>query len=292
MNSVYYKNWYQDNGQTLNQERRKKYQEDPVYKQKVLDLNRKSRRKRKEAGAGELKKEKDATKIKIGGRAWKTIIVDIPGSDGVPVPTPVFSISALAHVLGKSVQLVRIWEKQKKHQAEPAYISPKGDRFYTQETLETLHRIMVQSGKSKAITIRARSKNRAFEKVIVYPDGTSKKTPLFRVGALADLCDRTVVTMQLQESKGRLPDTPFRFSKTQYRLYTLPMMEAVRDALDRRGGGVRGDEAWRIFHDEVLEAWRALGVIGAKLAEFPEEQDDDLAEDLKGGESQEEPEEL
>lgn len=279
MTSDYYKIWYGDNGQTLNRKRRDRYHTDPTYRQKVLGWNQQSRKNRKEGDEGEVQKERDASKIRVGGRSWKSIIVDLPGPDGALVATPVFSISSLAKVLGKSVQLVRIWEKEGKI-PPPVYVSEsKGDRFYSQEVLEELHEAMVRSGRTKPQSVRARSQHRAFERTILFPDGRTEKLPLFRVGALADLCDRTVVTMQLQESKGRIPQTPFRFSNTKYRLYTLPMMEAVKDALASRGGGVRGDEAWKVFHDEILQKWQEQGVVGASLADIPDDQEDAGEED-------------
>ena len=77
---------------------------------------------------------------------------------------------------------------------------------------------------------------------------------------------RTVLTVGQMEQRGHLPETPFRASSTNYRLYTVEMIEVARKAMDARDGVIRGKK-WQYFHDEVLAGWTDLGVMGASLVD-------------------------
>ena len=98
-------------------------------------------------------------------------------------------------------------------------------------------------------------------------DGTTEELELFKIGVLAAAIGRTVLTVEQMESRGALPETPFRASSTRYRLYTGEMIEAAAVAMDARGGSIRGAERWREFYDEVHNKWAESGVLGAALVD-------------------------
>jgi DNA-binding transcriptional MerR regulator len=257
-----FKDWYADNGGRLNKSRRNRYKDDPEYRARVLELNRKSRELRREDQAEVRAAATAARELNLRLKPWKTVEASVNGSSA-----KLRTIGALAKTLGISVQAVRIWEREGTLPPAPLR-NKKGDRLYTEEYIELATSIIEQQGRMpdgdkpfeppevKAFTATVRRGRKDIEVVV------------FRIGTLARSMRRTVVTLEQMESRGVLPETPFRAAKTRYRLYTEDMMAAVREALSARGGSIRGADNWREFHDEVMAAWKKQGVFEVKLVKL------------------------
>lgn len=263
----YFSGWYAKNGEKLNEGRRNRYETDQTYRDAVLKRNRDARQKRKVEVDKEKAQERKATKVRVGSRGWKTVEVDME-HDGETSSATLFTIGALARTLGRSVQAIRLWEKRKELPVTPIR-NAKGDRLYTLEMVDQIREIMAAKGKVPKTTTRQRRTPKSVLREVNHADGHTTTEAFFQVGVLANAIQRTVVTVEILETKGFIPCTPFRASGTQYRVYTLPMINAVRVAFEARNGEIRGDEEWEAFAKDVRSAWETLGVFGASLVAAP-----------------------
>jgi len=257
-----FKAWYDENGEELNKSRRDRYHSDPEYKARVLKGNRERRRKAREEKSQEQAKEREAKKVRIAEQPYRVVEATIKTKKGT-VKETLFTIGALARVLGCSVQAVRLWERRGVLPETPLR-NTKGDRLYTADQVEQIRELMIKQGRLQPQRSRRKYTPRDYTWEVKRADGKVVKMKLFRIGVLATAIDRTVMTVEQMESRGALPPTPFRATKTRYRLYSLPMIEAVKTALDKHGDDMRGDD-WQAFFKDVHKRWKALGVIGAEL---------------------------
>ena len=272
MSSFSYAAWYRVNAKRLNAERKQRYHTDAAYRKKVLDTNQQSREERKKA-EGPTKRKRKRVKSEEG--RWKTFTGVVDGREQT-----LYTIGALAKVLGCSIQAIRLWERQGIIPSTDLRSNNggSGDRLYTAELLETIRSVLTAQGRLRPA---GRPVQRELHRFVRYADGRVDKIPLLLIGALAKAVGRKVVTLEQLESRGILPRTPFRSSSIGRRLYTSAMIETVKEAFDSRGGGVRGDEAWKEFHDEVVSGWTAQGVIGAVLLEEAPQRKKVSADDIQ-----------
>jgi DNA-binding transcriptional MerR regulator len=254
--ATYFKEWYGKNGDKLNKTRKSRYHTDPEYREKVLEQNREARKRRRQEALEEKRKEHGARQLRTTNN-WKTVEVQTPDGESAQL----YTIGAAAKIIGCSVQALRLWERRRIIPPTEMRYS-KGDRLYTLEQIDTIKLILQQQGRLNENRVRPRPLQ-SVRRRIQLSNSKVREVDLFRIGVLATRVGRTVVTLEQLEQRGVLPATPFRVSDLGYRLYTPEMMDAVKEAFDRRVGEVRGDEEWQKFHDEILEAWKAQGVIGA-----------------------------
>jgi DNA-binding transcriptional MerR regulator len=257
-NSKYYQGWYADNGEDLNDRRRKRYKNDPEYRAKVQEWNRRAREKRKEDRDREKKARRRAVKMTSTG-AWKTVEIEVDG-----VKRRMFTIGALAKALGKGVSTIRVWERMGVLPETP-YRSGKGDRLYSVEMVEEIQQQLRRGGKLDASKLKLRKKPTHVVREVRYSDGEVEKVQLFKIGSLARAVSRTVVALTQMEKRGVLPRTPLLASSLNYRLYTVEMIEAVQKAFEKRGGQVRGRSEWEDFHNEIEDEWTELRLMEARL---------------------------
>lgn len=260
-----YAAWYEANKATFNADRKTRYKSDPAYRAKVLEWNRASRKKHREAKAKERTEETKAVKVAINGRRFKTVRMSID-VDGTRVEADVYSIGALAQFLNRSIQVLRLWEAEGVIPTTP-HRNEKGDRFYTRQQLQDIHDVLTKNGRLSDQGGRQNQKLRPFLHRMRYADGTEKVVALYKVGVLAAAIKRTIVTVEQMEAREAFPMTPFRVSATKYRLYTLEMVRAVKDAFDACGGDIRGETNRLTFHDAVQRAWTEQGVFTATLGD-------------------------
>lgn len=259
-----FREWYELNGKRLNEKRKQRYHEDTAYRERVLKTNQESRKKQRDT-SDETPSEKRVVRPRSDEKRFKTVDAEVDG-----VRERLFTIGALAQALGCSIQAIRLWERQGYIPATPIRSGKgkNGDRLYTQEMVEEFRRILTAQGRLSGSRGGAASpKLRGLKRYIRLADGRVKETQLFLIGALAEAVSRNVVTLEQLETKGFLPRTPFLASSVKRRLYTAEMISAVKAAFEDRGGDIRGEDAWKAFHDDVLERWTALGVVGAALVQ-------------------------
>jgi DNA-binding transcriptional MerR regulator len=262
----YFRGWYENNADELNSTRKLKYSSDPSYRAKVLEQNRIARLRRKEAKlASRRLLHPDPAKTRVV-RSWKTKQATITAS-GKPLTAKMFTVGAVADLLGCSVQAIRLWERRKVIPETPFRgenkKTIKGDRFYTLDMVDTLREILLAKGyldsgrpKPRPMLMVTRS--------VTLSTGEVVDLDLYRIGELAEAVRRTVVSLEQLESRGFLPETPFRLSEAGYRLYTRDMIASVKQAFESRGWEIRGQE-WAVFATEIEESWKAQGVIGAQM---------------------------
>ncbi len=265
MSSFSFREWYALNAKRLNERRKQKYHSDPDHRQKVLDTNQESRRRRKNATKGSKKK---SLRARTGGQRYKIVPGVVEGRT-----EPLVTIGALAETLQCSIQVIRVWERQGLIPKTPLRSGKRsrGDRLYTRGQVEEIRTILKAQGKLSSAGVvedrPTRTESRELKRWIRRKNGKVVQVPLLLIGELARAVGRNVATLEQLEARGFLPETPFRTSSVGRRLYTEKMILAVQAAFKKRGGEIRGDEAWQSFRDEILAKWTAQHVMGAVLLE-------------------------
>lgn len=259
-----YKEWYEANGGSYNTTRRQRYKDDPAYRKSVTDRNRVARDERKKVASTERQAVKLAVKTRSPRRSWREVDGIVDGTDK---ELKLVSIGALAKMVGRSVQSMRIWERSGLLPATE-YRTEKGDRLYTPVAALEFYERVKKEGKLKERSAPAAHK--AVEYVVRLSDGTKKRVQLFKIGALAGSTGRSIVNLEQIESKGFLPETPLRTGRGGHRLYTSEMIESVKAAFDSRVR-VRGADEWKALHEEILDGWKKLKMVGARIIERGEE---------------------
>ena len=89
--------------------------------------------------------------------------------------------------------------------------------------------------------------------------GKNQQMEFFPVGVLADMLGRTAQTIRMWERKGYFPSTIYK-DENGRRLYSRPMIEAVCEAYDSRGGLMRMNDG---FTEQVKAQWVKLGFMEA-----------------------------
>jgi DNA-binding transcriptional MerR regulator len=270
---TYFQQWYVENGEDLNQSRRDRYKNDPVYREKILAQNREARKKRSDEKRKKKRETRQATKTNQT-TPYKAVVREMTDKKtGKKVRTHMYTIGAVAKALGCSVQAIRMWEKKEVIKG-PSLLEKKGVRLYTEARIAEIRKTLLKAGRltktsrGATKTVGAVKNSQYADRKVKFPGVKKpKKIRLYKIGSLATAVGRTVVTLEQLEHRELLPATPFRASKVGYRLYTKEMMEVVKGAFDERGGEVRGDLAWAEFYDDVFEAWTKLNVIGARIIE-------------------------
>jgi len=257
MSNFSFSQWYASNGERLNENRRNRYHTDPEYRQRVLEKNRESRRKRREES---LKNRPPKPPKDPNDRKWKTVSVRYEGKK-----QEAYTIGALAQKLGCSIQAIRLWERQGVIPNAPLR-SPTGDRLYTPEAVKEIRATLKKKGRLSSES-RKRNPDRPLKRYARFRDGNVREVQLYLIGALAVAVNRNVVTLEQMEVRGALPETPFRVSRVGRRLYSKGMIEAVKATFVEQQDDLRGDAAWKRFHDAIVARWTALGVMGATLVE-------------------------
>lgn len=120
----YFSKYYEENKGEINDKRKRRYEEDPDYKDRVLQSSRDYRkRKREESGEPKMKLPRYARPMTVGT------------GDGGEID--LFSIGAFAKLLGRNVQTINHWERALVLPPTP-YRDDRGFRFYTIEMMRSV----------------------------------------------------------------------------------------------------------------------------------------------------------
>lgn len=257
-----FQEWYAENGDDLNAKRKERYANDPAYRDQTLRTNQRWRDKRKRANRKEREKQRKAAKLKPTESTWKTVDIEVDG-----VLTPMYTIGALARAIGRGISTVRVWEREGILPATE-HRSPKGDRLYSVDQVAKLRKLLKKTGRLKdAKLLQKKRVPEAVVRMVKFKDGERRQMRLYKVGTLASVVGRTVVSLTQMEKMGRLPITPLRASSLAYRLYTHAMIESVEEAFSHFGGTVRGNAEWDEFFLRIRKNWTSQGIIGARVVE-------------------------
>jgi len=141
-----YSAWYEDNKEKLAKRRKDRYQNDPEYKERVLEQNRKHREgKRLE----EAKKPKPKVRIPRH-RKPVTLIVLLHGA---PTPKELVHIGAFSRAIRKSIPTVHQWERHGILPRTPLFMNGKAkrERLFTSEMIDVVQvEIAKRSGRVSA----------------------------------------------------------------------------------------------------------------------------------------------
>jgi DNA-binding transcriptional MerR regulator len=253
MGSWSFKDWYRQHGDALNSGRRFRYHLDPNYRERVLEHNRQSRTRKREETLEE-RRTKRVVKSAKPTPAYKTVKLDT-GEEAS-------SVGALAQALDRSIQTVRGWEK-KGWIPETPHRTARGERLYTKKQIADICKDLEKAGRLG----EARSRPVMRTAYQVRENGQFTEMELYPISVLAQACDRSIVTLDVMESKGALPSTPLRYGTLGRRLFSGPMIEVVREAFIRQGGEVRGQDAQTVFREEVETGWQGLGVYDVEVVD-------------------------
>lgn len=116
----YFEEYYGKNKDKVNAERRRKYQADSGYRERVLRASRDYRKRQRD----------DEDRVRLP--RYQTPIAKEAGDGGT---LQLFSVGAFAAYLGRSVQAINHWEKADVLPPTP-YRDERGFRYYTREMME------------------------------------------------------------------------------------------------------------------------------------------------------------
>lgn len=187
------KEYWPENGDRVNQERREKYAADPEYREKALQQARDYREKKRR------EREQEPPRLEVPRYRRPTVFAYQGKKDG--------------------------WMRMRVDQNVAGEVSYKLKRG----------RKWIEVSESKL---------------------GKRRLELYTVGALATLLDRSVQSLNHWERDGLIPFTPYRDGR-QFRFYTLPMMQAVEEALGGRNKVFKVDPE---MSAKIVKRWKALGV--------------------------------
>jgi hypothetical protein len=118
----YFEEYYKKNKDSVNAERRRKYHEDPSYRERVLKASRKYRKSQRD----------DEDRVRLP--RYQTPLSKEAGDGG---SLQLFSVGAFAVYLGRSVQAITHWEKSGILPPTP-YRDDRGFRYYTREMMDVV----------------------------------------------------------------------------------------------------------------------------------------------------------
>jgi DNA-binding transcriptional MerR regulator len=245
--------WYKVNGGELNDSRRNRYSTDPAYREQVLEANRESRRKRRQAQLAERAIERETKQVKTG-KLWKETVID---------GQTYLTIGALASALGRSKLGIRLLERSGVIPTTPHRNAQK-ERLYTPAQVVEIQASM--AAQNRLVRKKTAGVPEAVQCRVKLSDGTIVLCPLFRVGVLAKSVGRSPITLEQMERRGAIPATPLRLRPNR-RVFTAEQIEAVKAAFDKRGGDLRADPSKGALKKEILAAWKALKITGARVLE-------------------------
>jgi hypothetical protein len=233
------KDWHRLRAKNLYDRARIRYERDPEYREAVRVIK---------ARTGKRLNKTEIEKSRIAG-AWVTVDVNVGGT-----VVPMFTIAALAKALSRSLPTIRAWEKNGVIPRTP-HRTVRGDRLYPVEMIEQIYERLSTEGKIYVTPTRKVSAFRSIAKRIELTTGEVNKIRLYYVGALAHALGLTSDYVVTMESKGHLPETPLRYSKSRIRLYTLSMIEAVRKAYKEFQRSSKTAYDWGRFFDSIELQW-------------------------------------
>ena len=133
----YNRQYYKANKEKILEARRKKYTDDPVYREKALQRSADRKRRLKQQN----KKNKKNTKVK------KTApIIFAIEHDGLDHEVSMLTAGQLAEALGRKTQTIRVWEK-KGIIPQAMYRSDANDRLYTELQVKLLKKAYLEAVK-------------------------------------------------------------------------------------------------------------------------------------------------
>ncbi len=252
--------WYAEHGAEWNEHRRRRYLEEPEYRERVLEANRACRRDNRKALKPDRIAVYRATVSTPKPFLWRVtpgewVVGGEPGKD-------YFTIQFLAASLRVRPQTLRIWEAQGKLQPTP-FRTAEGVRVYTAERVNEICADLTAQGFTPARGGPWTQRPAQIRLVT----GALEERRVYKAGALAQRIGIRTTTVAVLEKRGVLPRT--LIGPARVRLYTAEMIKTVEVAMETRAGRVRQTQA-KAFHIEVVAGWKKLGLFGAHIVQVLE----------------------
>lgn len=132
-----YKTWYEKNGSELAERRRHRYANDPDYKDRVLEQNRKYRSKK-------VKERGDKPTIKVRVPKTRKPIEGTVQVHGVPTELELVHVGTFARQIGRSVPTIHQWERSGILPKTPFSLvgNDKQERLYTRNMIQVVRQAL------------------------------------------------------------------------------------------------------------------------------------------------------
>lgn len=124
----YFDCYYAENKYDLNERRRRRYHSDPEYREKVLNMSKEYRDRKRQGQPPRARMPRHQAPLRA-----KT-------GDGGTIK--LFSVGAFAVFLGRSVQSIKHWEKKPAVLPITPYRDSRDFRFYTKEMMEAVKEVV------------------------------------------------------------------------------------------------------------------------------------------------------
>lgn len=255
-----FKDWYERHKLEYNRKRQERYRDDEKFRSQVQIAARDRRVEERKIDLKEQQLEA-AEKLTHPRLKWRTFEMDVDGT-----PQTLVSIGACAELLQCSTQGLRLWETQGVI-PDIAIRGPGGQRLYRLDQVELLKDLLTKTGKITMQRVLRVPKIRMA--TLELSDGSRVSLQLFSVGLFAKFLGKTPAYISDMEQREYIPQTPFKVSSRQRRHYTLPQMEAVRDALAVFARDPRPKrEIWAEVSRDVRAAWEALHMLEGSVIDL------------------------
>lgn len=121
----YYEKWYEKNREDVAERRKDRYENDPEYREKVLERSAQYR-----------ERQREVTQVRVP-RHQKPRMFDMDGGE-----VALYSIGAFASYINRSVQSINHWESNGLLPRTPYRVGKRGFRYYSAEMMEVVRRIV------------------------------------------------------------------------------------------------------------------------------------------------------
>lgn len=131
-----YKEWYEKNRDERNKKRRRRYQRDSAYREKIKETSRLYARKKRAVKRARIK-----FGVKLDKRKKEKLRhnISLPLKVGGNIDVDAFVLGYLSAKMGRSNQTIYLWEKRGCFPKTPIRIN--GIRFYTKEMVDVAVKI-------------------------------------------------------------------------------------------------------------------------------------------------------
>lgn len=138
--SAAYRQWYEQNKERVASQRKARYENDPEYRQRILDNRKKQRQREKEA-----RQRREVQGNVLENRKLKTFKVN---SDLGSCVSTFYSIGQLAKELGVAVPTLRKWERDGVLPL-PIYRTEGQHRLYTEDQVSIIKEVFTENKQGK-----------------------------------------------------------------------------------------------------------------------------------------------
>lgn len=138
--SAAYRQWYETNRERVASQRKARYENDPEYRDRILQNRKKQREREKEA-----RQRREVQGNVLENRKLKTFKVN---SDLGSCVSTFYSIGQLAKELGVAVPTLRKWERDEIIPL-PIYRTEGQHRLYTEDQVQTMKEVYTENKQGK-----------------------------------------------------------------------------------------------------------------------------------------------